>query len=350
MNMDQNEFSFEEELLTEVPDTQIMYASAFLDQAEGLDKDALEMLFAKLAAEGVILDLSDLPRLGATGQAALRLREEMELAQRSDLLSGLEPGDALRLYLEELAWERLPKDPEVEKAALAQANAKGQTEKAMASPLLITGMNRAVEIAKEYTGYGVLLLDLIQEGNMGLWQCMTAYTGGSFEQLIDTGIRQAMIRAILRQTIASGLSRKLRQAVEDYRSADERLLTELGRNPTPEEMAEHLHMTVEEVENVRKTLENARMVDKAHVQPEPEEEDAEDALAVEDTAYYQTRERVSDLRSGLTELETEVLNLRYGLNGKQPLSLQEAARRLNLTTAQITKIEQTALEKMRAGQ
>ena len=349
LKLDEAEFCFDDDKLAAL-EPKPMTAADFLRMAEGQNEEGLDELMAALEAVDINFDISDLPRLGATGQAALRLREEMDLSKQADMTANLDAGDALRIYLEELAAQKGSSDLERDIAELAAANAADDDSIGFTTPLLIDGMRFVVEVAKDYVGYGVLLLDLIQEGNIGLCQRLAAYVGGSFKPIVEEGIRQAMIRAILRQTVASGLGRKIRQAVEDYRTADERLLTDLGRNPTPEEMAEYLHMSVEEVENVRKTLENARMVDKAHIQPETEEEDPEDAQAVEDTAYYQTRETVNDLMSALTPVETELLNLRYGLNGKAPLTIQETALRLNMTTAEVTETEQIALAKMRGNQ
>ncbi|MBR2047963.1 MAG: sigma-70 family RNA polymerase sigma factor [Oscillospiraceae bacterium] len=343
--MNQNEFTFED---TPCFDEPVMSAGEVLEMAAQLDEKGLDQLFIALGKTGMDYDLTGLPRFVPSGYDALRLREEMELVKHEDLCKGLEKNDALRIYLEELAAQPDSGMAPADIAALGEANNNGEDSEHLISRLMIPGMKQVVEYAREYTGYGVLLLDLIQDGNIGLWEALTYYVGGPFETIMEGCVRQHMIKTIIFQAAYSGVGQKLRQAVEDYRMADERLLTDLGRNPTPEEMAEYLHMTVEEVENVRKTLENARMMDKAHTQPEPEEEEEAETQAVEDTAYYQTRERVNDLMSGLTELETEVLNLRYGLAGKPPQSLAETARRLKLTTGQITQIEQTALTKMRA--
>lgn len=335
--MEPNDFQFDEYEDT-LPQT--VNFGQFLELTAGLDGDGTEALMTRLAEAGTVFDISDMPKPGAVGQAALRLREERELVEQGgDLRKKLPRDDSLRLFLDEIASL-----PEPDGAEVAAALADGLADP---TPLVNLGMKLAVRLAKEYVGYGVLLQDLIQEGNMGMWQLLTDYPGGAPETVLEHSIRQAMIRTIFAQALDSGLSERLRRAVEDYRSADERLLMELGRNPTPEEMAEHLHLSVEEVEAVRKTLENARMVDKAHVQPESDEEDEEEDQAVEDTAYYRTRETVSDLMSGLTALETELLNLRYGLNGKPPLSLEETARRLNMTTTQVTETERNALAKMR---
>ena len=208
-------------------------------------------------------------------------------------------------------------------------------------------LSRVVELAMAHTGWGVLRMDLIQEGSLGLWDAILTYEGGSFEACRDRGIGQAMARAVIRQARASGLGQRMRQAVEDYRMVDERLLSELGRNPTLDEIAESMHMTVSQIEAVRKFLDNARLVGKAHETKEPEEETPEDTQAVEDTAYYQTRERVDSLMSGISELEHKVVTMRYGLDGKAPQTAQEVGRKLNLTVSEVVELETSALTKMR---
>ena len=315
-------------------------AARLLTETDGLGDEALEEVFQALEERNIPIDLSDLPLTGASGEAARRLREEEQLVRGGKLLSGLEENDPLRLYLEELASIPVCGDPEV----LALELLEGRD---VASRLVNLSLGRVVELAQEYTGRGVLLMDLIQEGSLGLWNGILRFEGGSFEARRDSCIRRYMAQAVIRQARASGLGQKMRQAVEDYRMVDERLLSELGRNPTLEEIAEAMHMTVTEIEAVRKFLDNARMVGKAHEVKEPEEETPEDTQAVEDTAYYQTRERVDSLMSGISELEQKVVTMRYGLDGKAPQTAAEVGRKLNLTVTEVVELETAALTKMR---
>ena len=344
--MNKNEITFEltpwESFLEDLYDSSIS-AAQLLTFFEGEDDDALEEAFLDLEDASVAIDLSDLPRGGATGEAARRLREEQQLVRDGKLLSGLEENDPLRLYLEELAAIPVQGDLRL----LSEQLAKDRSDEGLRSRIVNLCLSRVVELAGEYTGYGVLLLDLIQEGSLGLWQGTAGFVGGNFEDCRDWWIRQYMAQAILRQARASGLGQKMRQAVEDYRMVDERLLTELGRNPTLDEIAESMHMTVSEVETVRKFLDNARLVGRAHETREPEEEAPEDAQAVEDTAYYQTRERVDTLMSGISELESKVVTMRYGLDGKAPQTAAEVGRKLNLTVSEVVELETSALTKMR---
>ena len=344
--MNKNEITFEltpwESFLEDLYDSSIS-AAQLLTLLEGEDDDTLEDAFLDLEEASVAIDLSDLPRTGATGEAARRLREEEQLSRRGDLVSSLEENDPLRLYLEELAAIPVQGDLRL----LSDQLAKDRSNEGLRNRIVNLCLSRVVELAREYTGYGVLLLDLIQEGSLGLWQGTAGFVGGNFEDCRDWWIRQYMARAIIRQARASGLGQKMRQAVEDYRMVDERLLSELGRNPTLEEIAESMHMTVSETEAVRKFLENARLVGKAHETKEPEEETPEDTQAVEDTAYYQTRERVDSLMSGISDLESKVVTMRYGLDGKAPQTAAEVGRKLGLTVTEVVELETAALTKMR---
>ena len=354
MNVYSNEFidlAFGETALAKeleglgVSDT--LSAAKLLTLTDGVSDDVMEELFDHL--HGVIagFDLSDFPR-SMTGEAARRLREEEQLVSSGKLLSGLEANDPLRLYLDELAGIPVAGDIDVLAQELSEVNREEGFDEGLSARILNLCLSRVVEIAKEHVGYGVLLLDLIQEGSLGLWTDLENYIGpDSFEQFRDWSIRTAMQKAIIRQARASGLGQKMRQAVEDYRMVDERLLSELGRNPTLDEIAEAMHMTVSETEAVRKFLDNARLVGKAHESKEPDEEMPEDTQAVEDTAYYQTRERVDSLMSGISELEHKVVTMRYGLDGRAPLTAREVGEKLDLTVAEVVELETSALSKMR---
>ena len=322
-------------------------AAELLTMFETEGDEALDEAFLDLEDASVTIDLSGLPRNTASGEAARRLREEEQLVRDGKLLTDLEENDPLRLYLEELAAIAVQGDLRLLAEELAKNTHNGKEDDGLRTKIVNLCLSRVVELAGEYTGYGVLLLDLIQEGSLGLWQGTIGYAGGDFEEGRDWWIRQYMAQAVIRQARASGLGQKMRQAVEDYRMVDERLLSELGRNPTLDEMAEAMHMSVAEIETVRKFLENARLVGKAHETKEPEEETPEDTQAVEDTAYYQARERVDSLMSGISELENKVVTMRYGLDGKAPQTAQEVGRKLGLTVSEVVELETSALTKMR---
>jgi RNA polymerase primary sigma factor len=309
------------------------------------EDEMIEDAFQRLLEEHITLDITDLPRGGATGEAALRLRREEDLVKQGALLEKLEENDPLRLYLEELAAIPACGDEKVLAMELAENPTDG-----IRTALVNLSLSRVVELAGEYTGYGVLLLDLIQEGSLGLWEATAVYCGGDFGAQRDWWIRQYMAKAAILQAMSGGVSQKLRQAMEDYRSVDERLLSELGRNATLEEIAEGMHVTVEEAALAAQVLDAARMIHRAKVETEePQVQDTEDDQAVEDTAYFQTRQLIAEMLSGLTETEQKLISLRFGLEGGLPLSPEETGRKLGLTPEEVVAMESAALLKMRTN-
>ncbi len=317
-------------------------AAQLLTLLEGEEEQAVEDCLNQMEQACMGLDLTELPKTGAAGEAASRLRQEMGMAQKPHDQWKLEEGDPLGLYLEEIAATPAFGDENL----LAEDCARGD-EKAMVQ-LTNLGLSRVVELAREYTGWGVLLLDLIQEGSLGLWQAVRCYHYGDYAAHRDRWIRFYMAREVVLQARASGLGLKMRTAMEDYRAVDERLLGDLGRNATMEEIAEELHMSVEEAEVIKKTMDNARLVAQSR-RPEPEEEEAseEEDQAVEDTAYFQMRQRITDLLSGLDEQDRQLLTLRFGLEGGKPLSPEETGKKLGMTSGEVVAREGAALAKLR---
>lgn len=317
-------------------------AGRLLTLLEGESEEAVEDAFATLEEQEIALDLEELPKLGAGGPAALRLRQEYQLAKKGLTPRDLEENDPLRLYLEEVAGTPAQGD----EALLALQAAQGD-EGAMGK-LANLGLSRVLELSLELTGRGVLLLDLIQEGSLGLWQAIKSYRGGDYAAHRDRWIRLCQAKAVTLQARSRGIGEKMRSAMEDYRAVDERLLTELGRNPTPEEIAEALHMDVEEALCVKKMLDDASILARVKA-PEPEEPEEEADQAVEDTAQFKMRQRILDLLAGLSREDAKLLTLRFGLEGDRPLTPAEAGARLGLTPAEATARESAALAKLRKG-
>lgn len=317
-------------------------ATRFLTLMESEDEDAVLDALQDLQNRRIRLDISDLPKLSGEGETAIRLRREQQLVQQGVLLSALEENDPLRLYLEELASIPVCGD----EAILAQEAVSGKSS--AAEQLLNLSLRRVVELAKEHTGCGVLLLDLIQEGSLGAWQAIACYESGDFTEHRDWFIRQAMAQAITLQARASGVGQKMRQFLEDYRSVDERLLGELGRNATIEEIAVEMHITPEEAEMVRDTLDSARLLSQARAANAPKEETPEEEEAhVEDTALFQMRQRIAELLEGVSETDAKLLSLRFGLEGSLPLSPEETGRKLGLTPEEVVAREAAALAQLR---
>lgn len=315
-------------------------AAQLLTFLEEETEEGVEEAFAALEDRGLKLDVTTLPSRQFVGQAALRLRQEEQMAKENMALQDLGPNDPLRLYLEEIA--SLPPAEETEELLRQAADGDEKAQEILTG----AGLRRVAEIAKEFTGYGVLLMDLIQEGSMGLWKVVSGFSGGDYPSLRDDAIRQAMARAVTLQARESGVGRKMRQALEDYRAVDQRLLAELGRNPTLEEIAQELHMTPEDAATVKRNLDDARILAQATA-PKEEAEPEEEDQAVEDTAYFQMRQRITELLSVLPEEDARLLSLRFGLDKELPLSPEDTGKRMGLTPQEVVAREAAALARLR---
>lgn len=340
-----NEFEFDrpawEPVLETIEKGGSFSAVQFLTLTEGEEEWSVEDALRYLQERDILLDVSDLPKAHGVGEAAVRLRREEQLAHSGKLLESLEETDPLRLYLEELA--QVPACGDVE--LLSQRLLEG--DKSVTQNITALMLSDVVKQALEMTGRGVLLMDLIQEGSLGLWQAILNYEGGNLEAQCCRHIHWDLARAVTMQARSSGVGQRLRACMEDYRSVDERLLSELGRNPTLEEIAEAMHVSVEEAAAVSKNLEAARSLAQAKQPAQPQQEEAEDNQAVEDTAYFQMRQRVADLLSELDEQEQKLLSLRFGLEGGKPLTAEQVGQRLGLTPEEAVRMEAAALAKLR---
>ena len=343
--MNDLEFSFEQSPWDALLDTlrpgDAVDAVNFLTMMEGESEETVEEAFLDMETAAMVLDISNLPKPAGTGEAALRLRQEEQLVRKGLPVRELDESDPLRLYLEEVAMTPAFGDARLwaERSAAGDENAMLQ--------LTNLSLSRVVEAAKAHVGRGVLMMDLIQEGSLGLWQAIRNWQSGDFETYSQRWIDFYMAKAVTLQARANGVGQKMRTALEDYRSMDEQLLSELGRNPTVEEVAERLHLTPDAASAVQKMLENARLLAQAKMQPEPEEEELAETQAVEDTAYFQMRQRINELLSELDEADRKLLTLRYGLEGGKPLDPETAGRKLGLTPEEVVAREAAALAKLR---
>lgn len=343
--MNQWDISFEkpawETALETLRPGESLSAAKFLALLETEPDDVVEEALQALEEQNILLDVSQLPEDFGAGDTALRLRREQQLVQQKALLTNLEENDPLRLYLEELSEIPTAGDPQV----LAEKFLAGDET---AAPLLANAMlYSVVELAASHVGRGVLLMDLIQEGSLGLWQAITAYSGGDFATHCQRSISMAMAKAVILQARANGIGKRMRALMEDYQSVDEQLLSELGRNPTEEEIAEKLHLSLQETGFVKEMLDAARMM--ARSAPEEEPEDAQEDLAVEDTAYFQMRQRIQELLSSLSEKDAKILSLRFGLDGKLPMTPEQTGNAVGLTPEEVVAREAAALAKLRTN-
>ena len=340
------EFTFEaspwEQELDVLQPGDTVNALKLLSLLEEADEDTAVEALDAMEQKGVALAIDDLPNLPSGGNMALRLRQEAQLVASGSLPGGLEANDPLRLYLEELAATPAAGNIDI----LSEQYLQGSED--AAQKLVTLSLSRVVELAKELAGRNVLLLDLIQEGSMGLWQGILNYTQGDFSAHRDWWIRQYLHRAIFLQARSGDLGQKLRQGMEDYRDMDQKLLSELGRNPVLEEIAESMHVSVEEAAVYENMLTMAKVRQQVDEAMEPKQVlEEEEEQAVEDTAYFQMRQRIMELLSTLSPEDAELLTLRYGLEGGMPLNPEDTGKKLGLTPQEVVAREANALTKLR---
>ena len=343
--MNHLEFAFDasewEQVIGELAPGGQLDGMQFLALMEPESEENLEAALALLDEKDILLGIEGLADFAASADTAVRLRQEKELVARGSLPGALEENDPLRLYLEEIAALPAAGDAQL----LAEAYLSG--EESVLPQLTDLMLGRMVEQAFALAGRGVLLLDLLQEGGLGLWQAILSYKGGDFEEYCSCQIQRCLNKTLILQAREFGVGQKLRQAMEDYRALDEQLLAELGRTPVIEELAARLHMTVQETAAVAQMLETARRISHAKQEPEPEEEELAQTQAVEDTAYFQMRQRISDLLSNLEETDAKLLSLRFGLEAGLPMSAAEVGKQLGLTPDEVAAREAAALSKLR---
>ena len=307
-----------------------------------LDEIAVEEALNTMQLHKVALDISKLPPLECNGSSALRLKQEAQAETLESMTKGLDDNDPLVLYLQELAQTPAAGDVQL----FAERYLAGEHH--LAEPIVNLCLSRVLEIAVEYTGHGVLLMDLIQDGSMGLWESISCYEGGDFMEHAQWWIRQAMAKSVFLMAHSSGVGQMLRQSMEDYIDADQRLLVELCRNPTVEEIAEVLHISPEECETIEKMVESARKMEKTKQEQEEPEPTPEDEQAVEDTAYFQVRQRITELLASLSPEDAKLLRLRFGLDDGKPMSPVQTGQLLGLTPEEVVRRETAALAKLRS--
>ncbi len=341
-----NDFVFEqapwEAYLRSCKNGSVISGWNLISMLEDEEDDAVEDAFSILTVKKLQLDLSGLPQMSAGSNTAQRLQQEREYVTGGLKTALMEETDPLRLYLEEIAAAPACGDEKL----LAEQLSSG--DQRAAQRLTELGLSRVVEIAAEYAGQAVLLLDLIQEGNIGLWEAISGYRGGDYAAQRDEAIRSSVLKAIVLQARSNGISQKMKKALQDYRAADQHLLTKLGRNPGLEEIAQEMHISLEQAQTIEKTMADILLLQKAEKLAAPKEETAEDELPVEDTAYFQMRQRISEMLSVLDEQEARILTMRFGLEKGLPMSTEEVAKALGITTAAVTACETAALSKLRA--
>lgn len=264
---------------------------------------------------------------------------------------GVAIDDPVRMYLKEIG--RVPLLTAEEEIELAKRIEQGDEE--AKRELAEANLRLVVSIAKRYVGRGMLFLDLIQEGNLGLIKAVEKFDyrrGYKFSTYATWWIRQAITRSIADQARTIRIPVHMVETINKLIRVSRQLLQELGREPTPEEIGQEMEISVEKVREIIKVAQEPVSLET----PIGEEEDShlrdfiedEDALApVEAASSILLREQLEEVLETLTPREKEVLRLRFGLDDGRARTLEEVGQKFNVTRERIRQIEAKALRKLR---
>ncbi len=277
--------------------------------------------------------------------------EEVEIIDDADILEGVSLEDPVRMYLKEIG--KVPLLSADEEIKLAQRMEEG--DEAAKKKLAEANLRLVVSIAKRYVGRGMLFLDLIQEGNLGLIKAVEKFDyrkGYKFSTYATWWIRQAITRAIADQARTIRIPVHMVETINKLIRVSRQLLQELGREPSPEEIAEEMDIPVERVREILKISQEPVSLET----PIGEEEDSHLGDFIQDenvpvpadaAAFTLLKEQLDEVLGTLTEREQKVLRLRFGLDDSRARTLEEVGKEFNVTRERIRQIEAKALRKLR---
>ena len=316
--------------------------------------EALENLGVDIASpeevEDVPIDLDDALPESEELQEIENLQEN-EILDTAAMMDGFGVDDPVRMYLKEIGTVPLLTVEEEVDLATRMAEGDEEAKKKMAE----ANLRLVVSIAKRYVGRGMLFLDLIQEGNLGLLKAVEKfdYTKGyKFSTYATWWIRQAITRAIADQARTIRIPVHMVETINKVMRVSRQLLQELGHDPSPEEIAEEMNIPVDKVRDILKIAQEPISLET----PIGEEEDShlgdfipdEDASEPAEAASYTLlKEQLQEVLSTLTPREEKVLKLRFGLEDGRTRTLEEVGREFNVTRERIRQIEAKALRKLR---
>ena len=309
----------------------------------------LDELYDKLLAEGIdVFESVEAEELESDEKAKEKLEREIEILSK---LGGAESTDPVRQYLREIG--KVPLLIAEEEVELAKRYEKG--DKAPKDKLTQSNLRLVVSIAKKYIGRGLSLLDLIQEGNQGLIGAVEKYDwrkGFKFSTYATWWIRQAITRAIADQARTIRIPVHMVETINKLYRISRRLMQELGREPTPEEIAEEAEIDPERVREIFKIAQEVTSLEA----PVGEDQESflgdfipdESQLSPVDAASKQLlKDHLDEVLATLSDREAKVLKLRFGLEGNKQMTLEEVGKVFGVTRERIRQIEAKALRKLK---
>ena len=361
-----------------------------IDTLEAIDADEkqTELIYEALDEAGVEIDVSDNVELLSKPEEMLPSEEDLELIEEEkiidteDLSENMSLNDPVRMYLKEIGKvDLLTASEEVDLAMKIEAGLKATEEIDKAEEegreltrrerrrltrveqvgldakdqLIEANLRLVVSIAKRYVGRGMLFLDLIQEGNLGLIRAVEKfdYTKGfKFSTYATWWIRQAITRAMADQARTIRIPVHMVETINKLVRIQRQLLQDLGREPTPEEIGEKMDMSAERVREIQKISQEPVSLET----PIGEEEDSQlgdfiedhEAIRPDDAAgFTMLQEQLGKVLDGLAERERKVIELRFGLKDGHPRTLEEVGREFGVTRERIRQIESKTLAKLR---
>ncbi len=318
----------------------------FYETLESLGIETVDDDFSTMIEDEIVPDVAELEEIEELEEIS-----EEEIANTDALAETFSIDDPVRMYLKEIGKVALL-TPE-EEVELAKRMAEGDEE--AGRRMAEANLRLVVSIAKRYVGRGMLFLDLIQEGNLGLIKAVEKFDhtkGYKFSTYATWWIRQAITRSIADQARTIRIPVHMVETINKVIRVSRQLLQELGHDPTPEEVAEEMNMPVEKIRDILKIAQEPVSLET----PIGEEEDSHLGDFIEDegasepseaASFTFLREQLMSVLSTLTPREEKVLRLRFGIEDGRTRTLEEVGKEFNVTRERIRQIEAKALRKLR---